>query len=387
MSYSCDTSICSRLGQWCCAAALNCPAPARASAEGPQQWRSGNQRRTSIYIASRTYLLLFAERYKSNAATMSAQKTVLITGCSPGGIGYSLALTLSQAPYSFRVFATGRTQSSLEALGGKPNITPLEVDVTDAAAVAKLKETVSQATGGRLDYLINNAGRNYTVPALEVDLDEVRTTFETNVFAVMNLCSTFSPLLIAAGREAKRESTFLGSTLSLLDFLTLNLIGFAPTNPRPAIVQIGSIAAVVPYVFGSVYNASKAALHQYSDTLRLELQPFGVDVFTLVTGGVKSNIARTERRLRPDSLYHALEKEYEYRLTHSQTVGMANSTYASRAAKLMTAWKRARSAWLGGKVLLAWFGVTILPRWLLELSVRRQFGLTKLAKLENRKIR
>ncbi|THC95752.1 hypothetical protein EYZ11_004749 [Aspergillus tanneri] len=45
------------------------------------------------------------------------------------------------------------------------------------------------------------------------------------------------------------------------------------------IVQIGSVAGVIPYVFGSVYNASKAALHSFSDSLRVELAPFGYFVF------------------------------------------------------------------------------------------------------------
>jgi 1-acylglycerone phosphate reductase len=46
--------------------------------------------------------------------------------------------------------------------------------------------------------LVNNAGRNYTVPALDVDFDEVRATFEVNLFAVMRMCQEFAPLLIEA---------------------------------------------------------------------------------------------------------------------------------------------------------------------------------------------
>ncbi len=79
-------------------------------------------------------------------------------------------------------------------------------------------------------------GRNYTVPALDVDFDEVKQTFEVNVFAVMRMCQAFAPLIIQA---------------------------------KGTIVQIGSLAGVMPYVFGSTYNASKAALHAYSNTLRV----------------------------------------------------------------------------------------------------------------------
>ena len=149
--------------------------------------------------------------------------------------------------------------------------------------------------GHGLDYLVNNAGRNYTVPATDVDFDEVQQTFEVNVFAVMRMCQAFAPLLIQA---------------------------------RGTIVQIGSLAGIMPYVFGSVYNSSKAALHQYSNTLRVELKPFGVKVVTIVTGGVSSNIARTERSLPEDSIYIPVNEEYQRRLKHSQESQFSNEQYA-----------------------------------------------------------
>jgi len=82
---------------------------------------------------------------------------------------------------------------------------------------------------------VNNAGRNYTMPALNLEIDEVRDLFETNLYGVMRMCQAFAPLLIEA---------------------------------KGCIVQIGSLTAVMPYVLSSAYNASKAALHQYSRTLR-----------------------------------------------------------------------------------------------------------------------
>ena len=144
--------------------------------------------------------------------------------------------------------------------------------------------------------LINNAGINYTVPALDVNLDEARQVFETNVFAVMAMCQTFAPLLIQA---------------------------------KGTIVMIGSLAGVIPYVFGPVYNASKAALHQYANTLRVELAPLDVKVITVVTGGVKSQLStRVKRTLPEDSYYAQLEEVYQGRQRHAASVGVTPDAYA-----------------------------------------------------------
>ncbi len=67
-------------------------------------------------------------------------------------------------------------------------------------------------TGGKLDYLVNNAGRNYTVPALDVEFDEVEQTFRTNLFGVMRMCQAFAPLLI----EAKGTIVQIGSIAGMM---------------------------------------------------------------------------------------------------------------------------------------------------------------------------
>lgn len=144
----------------------------------------------------------------------------------------------------------------------------------------------------------------------------------------MRMCQAFAPLLIAA---------------------------------KGTIVQIGSVAGVMPYVFGSAYNSSKAALHQYSNTLRVELAPFDVKVITIVTGGVKSNIARTERSLPPDSYYLPLTQEYARRLKHSQEVGMPTEQYANSVVSQILRHRPARFVWEGFGANLVWFASTFLP--------------------------
>ena len=195
---------------------------------------------------------------------------------------------------------------------------------------------------------------DYTVPALEISLPEVQATFSTNLFGVMLVNQTFAPLLLTA---------------------------------RGTIVHIGSLAAIIPYVWGSVYNASKAALHAYSNTLRVELQPFGVHVITVVTGGVKSNIARTERTLQRDSLYKPLEEQFERRQKHSQEVGMDTGVYALEVVEKMLMargwfWS-SNEIWAGSRSGLVWWMDWVdrlVPGGVFGFAMRRMFGLNKLRK-------
>lgn len=160
--------------------------------------------------------------------------TALITGCS-SGIGYALAVEF--ASRGFQVIATARNKDNLRELeNDHPNITALPLDVCSSESIEKLHHEVKTLTGGKLKYLINNAGSHYASPSIELDRDRVRMLFEANVFGVMQMCSTFSDLLIAS---------------------------------RGTIVQIGSVTRSVPVVWQSSYNASKAALSQYTKTLRL----------------------------------------------------------------------------------------------------------------------
>jgi 1-acylglycerone phosphate reductase len=149
-------------------------------------------------------------------------------------------------------------------------------------------------------------------------------------------------------------------------------------NAKGAIVQVGSVAGVVPYVFGSVYNASKAALHSYSNTLRVELAPFDVRVVTIVTGGVKSNIARTERQLPKDSIYVPIEENFRSRQVHSQASGIPNEQYAASVVRQLLANPKKDTIWEGGKSWLVWFASSFFPRWIQDEWMTRTFQLWKL---------
>lgn len=188
------------------------------------------------------------------------------------------------------------------------------------------------------------------MPATDIDLEQARFTFETNFFSVVAITKTFTPMLIAT---------------------------------KGLILNIGSVSAIVPYVFSSMYNATKAALHAYSRTLRLELEPFNVRVLVVITGGVQSRIARTDRVLPEDSLYLEIAPEFERRVKHSQEGAMPHELYAQGVVRevLKPAWRQRKWLWRGNMIWTVWFVSRILGDWVFDRVVPKMFGLRRLKAL------
>lgn len=93
------------------------------------------------------------------------QKSVLITGCSEGGIGDGLAKAFHQK--GLRVFATARNLSKIKhfkALG----IETLQLDVTDDASIKEAVQTVTDLTNGNLDFLVNNSGGGKLASCIQI---------------------------------------------------------------------------------------------------------------------------------------------------------------------------------------------------------------------------
>jgi len=206
--------------------------------------------------------------------------------------------------------------SELEALG----ITTLALDVCDSEAVTNVKERVKQLNDGRLDILVNNAGISYSVPSTDFKMPIVRRLFDVNLFGVMETCQVFIPLL--------RESH----------------------HPHGAkIINIGSVVGILNLPFGSAYNASKAALHAYGDTLRVELKPFNINVVTIVTGGVKSNMAvNNSYDIPDDSMYAGMKDLYlKLRKGNSQRDAMPTADYAAKVVNRTLKQSPAPWLWIG----------------------------------------
>ena len=123
-------------------------------------------------------------------------KSVLITGCSAGGIGFALAQEFQKR--NFHVFATARDPAKMSQLDKRPNVTLITLDVTSLSSVQKAVDIVRAHTGGTLDYLVNNAGQTLIMPTLDFDIETAKAMYDINMWGMVRVTQEFAPLLIAA---------------------------------------------------------------------------------------------------------------------------------------------------------------------------------------------
>ncbi|ORY81522.1 hypothetical protein BCR37DRAFT_380423 [Protomyces lactucae-debilis] len=281
-------------------------------------------------------------------------KTVLITGCSDGGIGESLALEFANR--GCHVFATARKVENMGNLSHVPTITLLALDVNDKKSIEECRAYVEKSTAGRLDFLVQNAGISYTGPAVELDVDVCRELMETNFFAVMEMNKAFIKMLVAA---------------------------------KGTILATGSVAGIIPTPWGSIYHASKAALHMLLDCMRIELEPLGVKVVTAVTGGVQSNIvvnATSRFKLLEDTLYAPVRDMIEKRLNTSQSTGTCQRPdYARYVVNLVMRPSPPPRIWKGAFATMIWFLNAFTPYWLIASIMSRRFGMDKMKEAFNKR--
>lgn len=184
------------------------------------------------------------------------EKSIVITGAS-SGIGRATALYLDQL--GFRVFAGVRKEADGISLknDATDNLTYLLLDVTDGEAVEVAVETVARIGGGRLYGLVNNAGVSLNAPLELVPVDKIQQVIDVNVVGLLSVTKAFIPLL----RRGKGR-----------------------------IINISSGHGLLAVPDKSVYAASKFAVQAITDSLRLELHPFDIEVTSVVVGKVNTEV-------------------------------------------------------------------------------------------------
>ncbi|KAL2801030.1 hypothetical protein BJX66DRAFT_331215 [Aspergillus keveii] len=296
-------------------------------------------------------------------STSAPKRSILITGCSHGGAGNALALEF--AARGLRVFATARSLKSIANLA-ESGIETLALDVTDRESIAAVKTEISKRTGGTLDMLYNNAGTMYEAPAIEADRTRIHEMFDTNVFGLFDMVTAFTPLLLAAVHTSTSKST--------------------KQQQQPTIINIASIVSRIPLPFAAAYNASKAGVSAYSDTLRLELAPLGIRVVTVFMGEVATKLRSADKiNFGAESLYADVGGKLKERIEHGARVSVAPEFFAKEVVDkvLVQRGDGVSYIWKGTNAFLVWFLNAVGPRKVFD-SIMKGFvgfddkGLVKL---------
>lgn len=178
----------------------------------------------------------------------STSKRILVTGAS-SGIGFDTAKALAHAGYE--VFAAARRVSLMEPLR-EFGVTPVYLDVTSEESIASCLATV-----GEVDVLVNNAGYGYFGAIENVPLEDAHRQLEVNLFGLAALCRAVLPAMRSRGSGR--------------------------------IINVSSVAGRGVMYFGGWYHVSKYAVEAFSDALRIEMKPFGVDVVLIEPGGIHTD--------------------------------------------------------------------------------------------------
>jgi NAD(P)-dependent dehydrogenase (short-subunit alcohol dehydrogenase family) len=178
-------------------------------------------------------------------------RVALVTGAS-AGIGTATALKLKEAGYT--VYGAARRVEKMKVLEER-GIKLIKLDVTlDESMVSCAKKILKEQ--GRLDVLVNNAGYGFYGAMEDVPMEEARKQFDVNVFGMARLTQLFLPTMRKQGSGR--------------------------------IINVSSIGGKAGCPHGVWYQGSKFAVEGLSDSLRMELKQFNIDVVVIQPGAIKT---------------------------------------------------------------------------------------------------
>ena len=194
----------------------------------------------------------------------------------------------------------------------------------------------------------------YEAPAIEADRESIRRMFDANVFGLFDMVTAFVPLLLASVPNSQ-----------------------AP----PTIINTSSILGRLPFPFAAAYNASKAAVASYSDTLRIELAPLGIKVVTLFMGEVSTGLMSADNiSFGHDSLYTDVEGGVQERSRHHSQNSMKAEEFARQVVNEIISKSAAGKGlflWKGTNALLVWFLNAVGWRTVFDGTMMSGAGLDK----------
>ncbi|QWG45293.1 SDR family oxidoreductase [Bacillus mycoides] len=276
------------------------------------------------------------------------KKIAVITGASSG---FGLLTTLELAKKDYLVIATMRNLekqvdliSQATKLDLQQNIKVQQLDVTDQSSIHSFQLFLKEIN--RVDLLINNAGYATGGFVEEIPVEEYRKQFETNLFGAISITQLALPYM----REQKSGK----------------------------IINISSISGQVGFPGLSPYVSSKYALEGWSESLRLEVKPFGIDVALLEPGSYNTNIWEVGKQLAENqSDTTSPYKEYMDKI--QKHINSGSNTFgnpidvANKIVEIAEAKRTTLRYPIGKGVKFMIFAKKILPWRLWEFLVLRSF--------------
>jgi len=185
-------------------------------------------------------------------------KVAVVTGSS-SGIGFETSLLLARK--GFYTYATMRNLNKSQKINDvveKENL-PLKVLQLDVTYDKSVKDAIRQITdeSSRIDVLVNNAGYGVMGAVEDLSLDQFKSQFETNFFGVIRVTKEVIPIMRNQGNGN--------------------------------IINVSSIGGKIGLPLNSAYISSKFAIEGLSESMRYELEQFGIDVILIEPGVVKTN--------------------------------------------------------------------------------------------------
>ncbi|KFN03469.1 oxidoreductase [Bacillus clarus] len=276
------------------------------------------------------------------------KKIAVITGASSG---FGLLTTLELARKDYFVIATMRNLDKQVGLISKAtaqnlqqNIKVQQLDVTDQNSIHNFQQFLKEIK--KVDLLINNAGYANGGFVEEVPVEEYRKQFETNLFGAISITQIALPYM----RKQKSGK----------------------------IINISSISGQVGFPGLSPYVSSKYALEGWSESLRLEVKPFGIDVVLIEPGSYNTNIWEVGKQLAenqpetPSPYKEYMDKIQKHINNGSDTFGNPIDV-ANKIVEIAETKRTALRYPIGKGVKFMIFAKKILPWRLWEFLVLRSF--------------
>ena len=271
-------------------------------------------------------------------------QTVLITGAS-SGIGRATALYLAGRGY--KVIGTSRSAQRLAGLEREASETGLslvavELDPNTNQGVDGVVPRLLREHGP-IDVLVNNAGYILWGPVETLSVAELKSQFETNLFACVRLIKAVLPAMVERGRGT--------------------------------IVNMSSVAGRLATPFSGAYAASKFALEGLSEALRVELWPLGVRVALVEPGLFRTELHRTqvvaEAADADDSSYRPYVDRFRARRDRIERLAGDPVKVARVVHKIIRSRRPAFRYPVGPEARLGILGARLLPERLFQKMLSR----------------